>query len=309
MGAPLTAVGISNQKKAHPSVEEIMASKRFDNKTKVDMDKDFDDQLKILLATFKNQGLDGNADPNQVMQMVSQYKSLEGMMMLNWRMTEMNEKNKEIEQTLMSKYINKEVKIETQDFIFNGSPIEMAYTLPENATNVTFEIYREDDLKKPVYSTPLDSDDLLGTLSWNGKCVDNTMAKPGHYIMRVSGLSRYAKDTEDKALPIEGKTALFTTIDSIYTDDDAKDAMFVSGEMLIHPKDIKLTRKKAMEAYSKSDFSSKNIQTENISATNQSTQSNGLDMEDSQTDKTVFFPLTASAQHEALVERTINKEV
>ncbi|CAO5676846.1 MAG: hypothetical protein HEEMFOPI_01038 [Holosporales bacterium] len=311
MSMALTSIGTSqskeNKQKKALSADEMFAKHRL-SKEKGDLgvQKQFDNHIKLMCAYAKNRSPNDNADPEKFMQSTFQMLNTEQIILMNKLTSENQELQKRLAKVEEGKLVNREVKVETEAFVFDDASLEFEYELPQKINNPVFEIYAANDLNKPIHQLQLNPDVMSAGIIWNGTLENGEKAPSGEYVMKVSGTSKLEKNSEGKPLKIYGKTSLFTVVDYVPTDTESKEQFYVSGKMLISEKDIRGMRKKIPNPYEhKKQQVSSFSQTDEEYTPNKTTSSNTKN--DTEFPH-VSFPSTMN-EHERLAQQTLNTEV
>ncbi|PIZ33092.1 MAG: hypothetical protein COY39_04035 [Alphaproteobacteria bacterium CG_4_10_14_0_8_um_filter_37_21] len=201
-------------------------------------------QTKIMAAMIRNQLPGDEVDPQKFNDSLMTMMNTKQMMGMSQLMEENNQLMKMGHNVDMGKFIGKQVKFETGEFLHNGESVQdFAYAIPEPCSLPKFEIFHIDDLYNPVFSQDLDANTLSGSVTWNG--LDSAGAKmdAGTYIIKVGGKSATRKDLNDEAFDVQGSTSLFTVVDAVMTDPEAKETFLVSNKMAINSRDVQMIRK------------------------------------------------------------------
>ncbi|MBP9753069.1 MAG: hypothetical protein KBD31_04595 [Proteobacteria bacterium] len=311
MPLSLTNIGLSQsatqKQKATQNVEEMFAKHRFNkDKGALGVQKHFDDHIKLICAYVMHQTPNDNMDPEKFMQATFQMLNTEQIIMMNKLTSESQDLQKRLAKAEESRLVNREVKVETEGFVFDDKPIEFEYELPQKVNNPVLEIYAANNLKNPIHQVDLDPDIPNAGIVWDGRLHNGEKANSGEYVIKVSGSSKLEKNENGQPLKIYGKTALFTVIDYIPTDNDSDEQFYVSGKMLISEKDIKGIRKKISNPYdNKKTLTSTFSQTDDEKPLKRSSSTQSTNDADIQN---VSFS-TISQEHENLAHQTINQEI
>ncbi|MDP2193562.1 MAG: hypothetical protein Q8K36_03445 [Alphaproteobacteria bacterium] len=200
-------------------------------------------QTKIMAAMIRNQLPGDEVDPQKFNDSLMMMMNTRQMMGMSQLMDENNKLLKLSHNIGMGNFIDKEVKIDTQEFIHHGKGAQrFAYELPEACSNPVAEIFHISNQKNPVFSTDLDPQSPGGIVEWNGLDSEGKPLPYGEYIIKVGGHSATRKNLNDEPIPVEGKTSLFTVVDAVLTDPEGQDTFLVSNNMAINARDVQMIR-------------------------------------------------------------------
>lgn len=250
LGIDPIAYNIRPMYSAHNEKEELAAfhTKQFKNeynlaRAQETFQEQEMNQTKIMAAMIRNQLPGDEVDPqkfNDSLMMMMNTRQIMGMSQL---MDENNKLLKLSHNIGMGNFIDKEIKIDTQEFIHHGKGVQrFAYELPEPCSYPMAEIFHISDQKNPIFSTNLDAHSQGGTIEWNGLNEDGNPIPYGEYIIKVGGYSANRKNLNDEPIKIEGKTALFTVVDAVLTDPEGQETFLVSNNMAISARDVQMIR-------------------------------------------------------------------
>jgi len=272
---------------------ERQRSKEMDPET---FRKEFDDQTKLLCAMIKNQPPGEEMDTFKIIEVVQNKRNAELMFAMRQELSDNTQIQKRVLSTQSTKFLNKDVKISTDNFVFNGDAVQMAYTIDEPMKNAYLDIFSDEETPQHIFRVEIDPNQKEGEFIWNGRDQYGQRVLPGNYNFRVGGESFEKINHETgRPLPVRAQTFIHTTIDGMWIDSKTKEPQFTAGRMIFDVKDVQLIRK-SRDAHTR--YPSSN-QHEN----------------DTQTDETIHFNPSsvheryASQQAQTESPSTINQEV
>jgi flagellar basal-body rod modification protein FlgD len=181
--------------------------------------------IKLLIAQLKNQDPLSPMDNAQITSQMAQLSTVAGVSTLNETVKGLSEANKNAQFLGASNLLGRSVLVDTNQVVYNGSAVAMAYQSPAQIDRAVMNI--RDVSGQVVYSEPVGSVSAGADRQfvWNGTRSDGSVAQPGLYTVEVTGVDAEAKALAAKtqvAVPVVGlvndggspkvKTALGTTV-------------------------------------------------------------------------------------------------
>ena len=169
---------------------------------------DKDGFLKLLVAQLKNQDPTGaGQDPNQMVQQLTSFSSLEQAQQTNTLLTGLQGQNTAIFQAQAAAMIGKKVEVDGSGFNLQSSQAAMNIYL-NSAANVTFTVK---DASGNIVATLPQGNLNAGkaTVNWNGKDSAGNQLPDGPYSVSVTATGPDGKT----AVPFQ--TSLIVKVDSV----------------------------------------------------------------------------------------------
>ncbi len=143
--------------------------------------------LTLLVAQLQNQDPLNPQDPTEFTTQLAQFSSLEQLFDINKNLLTLAGSQDDMEQMSALSLLGKDIIAKGDKIDFNGQPLEIGYTLADNAKEV--KIHIQDQFGRTVANI-----DATGTsagnhfLAWNGTDTNGQILPPGSYRLSISAL-------------------------------------------------------------------------------------------------------------------------
>jgi len=156
-----------------------------------------DDFLKLLVAQLENQDPMNPSDPTEFTAQLAQFSQLEQLTNITDGLEGLNVMSSEMQRMSALSLMGQEVIAQTEQFKFNGDPVELGYRLELPADDVKLYVLGETGATMATISATQTANGQH-FLSWDGLTDYGMPAAPGNYSLVVK-----AVDKDDKALSAE----------------------------------------------------------------------------------------------------------
>ncbi len=156
-----------------------------------------EDFLKLLVAQLQNQDPMNPSDPTEFTAQLAQFSQLEQLTNITTSLDGLNRMSSEMERMSALSLMGQEVVAKTDDFQFNGEPIELGYQLEEPAEDVTLYVLGATGSTMATISAQQTAAGQY-FVDWDGMTDYGMQAEPGSYSLVVR-----AVDGNEKTIPTE----------------------------------------------------------------------------------------------------------
>ncbi len=156
-----------------------------------------EDFLKLLVAQLQNQDPMNPSDPTEFTAQLAQFSQLEQLTNITTSLEGLNTMSGEMQRMSALSLMGQDVVAQTEQFQYNGDPMELGYRLELPADDVQLYVLNQTGATMATISAPQNS---AGQhfISWDGLTDYGMPAEPGAYSLVVR-----AVDGDDKALTAE----------------------------------------------------------------------------------------------------------
>ena len=156
-----------------------------------------DDFLKLLVAQLQNQDPMNPSDPTEFTAQLAQFSQLEQLTNMTESLGGLNRMSDEMQQMSALSLMGQEVIAQSEQFQYNGGPMELGYRLDLPAEDVKLYVLNQTGSTLATISTQQNS---AGQhfIDWNGNSDFGMPLAPGDYSLVVR-----AVDKEDRVMSAE----------------------------------------------------------------------------------------------------------
>ena len=162
-----------------------------------------EDFLKLLVAQLQNQDPLNPADSTEFTAQLAQFSQLEQLTNITDSLEGLNRMSSEMQRMSALSLMGQEVVAQSDEFRFNGEPIDLGYRLELPAENVQLYVLNQSGSTMATITPPQTS---AGQhfISWDGLTDYGMAAQPGNYSLVVQALDKAEKTLTTESL-IKGR--------------------------------------------------------------------------------------------------------
>ncbi|NOY13967.1 MAG: flagellar hook assembly protein FlgD [Deltaproteobacteria bacterium] len=179
-------------------------SPRFKTETQ-DASMGKDDFLKLLVAQLQNQDPMNPADPTEFTSQLAQFSQLEQLSNINSSLDGLDTMSSEMERMSALGLMGQEVVAQTEQFHFNGEPMQFGYRLDTPADDVKMYVLNQSGSTLTTISAK-ETDPGQYFVDWDGYSDSGMPLPPGDYSLVVRAVDQDEKLLQADSL-IRGRVA------------------------------------------------------------------------------------------------------